>query len=61
MPHILRKTQKESQYRLVGPTAIMGKAPVDYQGHMFYCRALGHETSKDWVNWDVEEEDIYLC
>jgi hypothetical protein len=60
-PHILRKTGNESQYRLVGSTAIMGKTPVEYQGHMFYCRVLGHEESKEWVDWDVEEQDIYLC
>jgi hypothetical protein len=28
-PYILRKTRKESQYRLVGSTAIMGKTSVE--------------------------------
>jgi hypothetical protein len=60
-PYILRKTRKESQYRLVGSTAVMGETSVEYQRHMYYPRVLGHETSKDWVDWNVEEQDIYLC
>jgi hypothetical protein len=61
MPFILRGTGKELQYRLVGSTSIMGKEPFEYEGRAIYEEILGHEESKDWVDWDVEEQDIHLC
>jgi hypothetical protein len=61
MPFILRETGKELQYRLVGSTLIMGKKSWDDEGRATYSQVLGEEESKDWVDWDVEEQDIHLC
>jgi hypothetical protein len=63
-PCILRSigADEESRYKLVGATTLQGKAcyEVDGGGVSFYD-VLGDEDSKDWVEWDVEEQDIWLC
>jgi hypothetical protein len=30
------------------------------EGNEVFGIALGYEDSKDWVDWDVEEQDIFL-
>jgi hypothetical protein len=63
-PCILRRTgtDNDSHYKLLGATTLQGKAcyEVDGDGVSFY-EVLGDEDSKDWVEWDVEEQDIWLC
>jgi hypothetical protein len=59
---MLRKTGQEKHYMYLGATAILGKecSDVEEDGAM-YCTMLGEEESKNWVDWGVEEEDIWLC
>jgi hypothetical protein len=39
----------------------MGKKGYEIEEGIVVLRdPLGHEDSKDWVEWDVEEQDIYL-
>jgi hypothetical protein len=62
MPCILRNTEKDSTYLCVGATALLGKQCYDTEGGgVNFLKFLGDEESKDWVEWDVEEQDIYLC
>jgi hypothetical protein len=60
-PCILQKTGSGLQYRLVGSTVILGKQPREHVDCSYWCYILGSEHSKDWAEWDVEEQDIDLC
>jgi hypothetical protein len=57
---ILRKADREPQYHLLGSSYIAGKQALDAQGGLVLFVQLGGEWSKDWVEWDVEEQDIEL-
>jgi hypothetical protein len=61
-PCLLRNTDVEARYVYLGPGFILGKSYIDFEekGVTFNC-CLGVEDSKDWKDWDVEEQDIYLC
>lgn len=57
-PFILRRTDREGYYKLVGSVLILSK-DLDYNG---YPGALGtDEKSEDWVEWGLEEQNIVLC
>ncbi|KAH7085190.1 heterokaryon incompatibility protein-domain-containing protein [Paraphoma chrysanthemicola] len=61
-PCILRKKEGEERYSFIGGTTLMGKERAwTAQGADTYDYLLGEEASKDWVDWDVAEQDIYLC
>jgi hypothetical protein len=60
-PCILRKTNQGHQYQLLGATHLLGKQLRDVEGGATSFVPLGKEKSKDWVEWDVEEQDIDLC
>ncbi|KAH7088309.1 heterokaryon incompatibility protein-domain-containing protein [Paraphoma chrysanthemicola] len=60
-PCILRKAESEEQYQFLGAASIMGKQPLEAEGGGFFFDQLGLEESKDWVEWDVKEQDINLC
>jgi hypothetical protein len=58
---ILRKAKLNQQYQFVGSAIFMGKQPqYDVDGAIWF-QQLGDERSKDWIEWDVEEQDIDLC
>jgi hypothetical protein len=60
-PCILRSMDQEGSYRFLGTAFVMGsRAYEDEEGGFFFPGVLGHEYSKEWVDWDVEEQDIYL-
>jgi hypothetical protein len=60
-PCILREACQHGTYAFVGATALMGKECYDAPGGgVMFCKMLGEEDSKDWVEWDVEEQDITL-
>jgi hypothetical protein len=62
MPCILRKAARNQHYTYLGATALMSKEYTDMEEYgLFFDDILGEEVSKDWVEWDVEEQDIYLC
>ncbi|KAH7390532.1 heterokaryon incompatibility protein-domain-containing protein [Pyrenochaeta sp. MPI-SDFR-AT-0127] len=60
-PCILRKSPREDYYTHLGATCLIGKSPFMQKdwGRLF-LHVLGAEESKDWVDWDVKEQDIYL-
>jgi hypothetical protein len=61
-PCLLRKAPQDPNYKYLGATALMGKGHVDLEGDgVAFVDALGSEQSEDWADWDVEEQDIYLC
>jgi hypothetical protein len=60
-PCMLRRYGPDPCYQFLGPGLLMGKQlrPTESSGICFY--RLGVEESRDWVDWDVEEQDIDLC
>jgi hypothetical protein len=58
---ILRKAKLNQQYQFLGSAVFMGKQPQYAVDGSIYFRQLGDERSKDWIEWDVEEQDIDLC
>jgi hypothetical protein len=60
-PCVLRRTDQERSYRFLGSAFVLGNSAYeDEEGLFFFPGVLGHEYSKDWVDWDVEEQDIWL-
>lgn len=60
MVYILRETQRDHQYRLVGDCYMLSKAERENSWTGLGC--LGNrEKYNDWVSWGLEEEDVYLC
>ena len=59
---ILRPTEEPSHYRFLGSAFVLGSTfnQADITGMEGFWSRLGDEYSKEWVNWDVEEQDIYL-
>jgi hypothetical protein len=60
-PCILQRTARDKHYKFLGGTGLMGKQSFKSGAGTNTFRILGTEESKDWVDWDVEEQDIYLC
>ena len=60
-PCILRQASQEPQHQLLGAASIMGKEPQEAEGGGVVLLQLGSEESKDWMKWDVQEQDIDLC
>lgn len=61
-PCILRKTNKTNCFQFIGQCYIPGGHSFEsWDGHLKYPCLLGAEDSKDWVDWDVEEQNIFLC
>lgn len=61
MPCVLRPTDQENQFQFLGPCFLLGNLEYSYDIiGAYYGDILGDEDSKDWVDWDVEEQDIYL-
>jgi hypothetical protein len=62
IPSVLRKAAREQHYTYVGTTSLRGKEYVDMEdGSVMFCNVLGEDESRDWVDWEVEEQDIHLC
>jgi len=61
-PCILRTTQRKDNFHYLGATFVVGR---DHwrtsDGRIVFNEILGAAKSKDWAEWDVEEQDIYLC
>jgi hypothetical protein len=60
-PYILRNTAQEQHYTFMGAATMVGKEYSEIEEGAVLFSDLGAEDSKDWVDWDVEEQDIYLC
>lgn len=52
--------EKKQQYHMIGDAWVAGKQAVSHpKGDMFMSR-FGGKHSKEWVDWELEEGDIYL-
>lgn len=61
-PSILRPMTREGYFQYLGATYIPGKAHwLTPNGRAVFSAILGAADSKDWLDWDVKEQDIYLC
>jgi hypothetical protein len=60
MPCILQVTATKHYYRFRGSTSLIGKEHYGDSDEGIVTVPLGHDDSKEWVDWDVEEQDIYL-
>ena len=63
-PCILRKSGLEARFVFVGSSFVLGKTYTNFSDSgddrvTFNC-CMGVEDSKDWLGWDIEEQDIYL-
>lgn len=61
-PFILRETSKPGHYKVIGdiyiPSKNKGALPPREGGDLFsFCE----EGGKDWIEWALKEQDIYLC
>jgi hypothetical protein len=64
-PCMLRGTSSEGHYIFVGSSFMLGKSYGNFSDtdidRVTFNRCFGVEASKDWLEWDIEEQDIYLC
>lgn len=62
MPCALRPTGQENQFQFLGPCFLLGSREYSDQTIRAGCYVmLGSDYSKDWLDWDVDEQDIFLC
>ena len=55
IPCVLRQVPDSNYYSFIGSAYLMGKKSYEIEeGIVVFCDPLGHEDSKDWVEWDVE-------
>jgi hypothetical protein len=61
-PCILCPSSEIDTFQYLGAVFVVGKAYWRLaDGRIVFKDILGTETSKDWVEWDVKEQDMYLC
>jgi hypothetical protein len=62
-PFILRSTEVTGQFKLVGEACIISKQAYTMKSDPEYVgfTMLGREETKDWVKWDMQEQDIIIC
>ncbi|ORY06244.1 heterokaryon incompatibility protein-domain-containing protein [Clohesyomyces aquaticus] len=61
VPFVLRRTEREGYYKILGPIYMPGKHDyIDESGETGFDK-FGTEDSKEWVEWGLEEEEIWLC
>lgn len=61
-PCLLRKVSRDDRYVYLGPAFILGKKTLHLDGYgIGFYSCLGVEESKDWLEWNVEEQGIHLC
>jgi hypothetical protein len=59
---VLRRKDGGDQYTFLGASYLVGKeCYYTDEGAVLFCNVLGSDESKDWLDWDVEEQDICLC
>lgn len=60
-PCVLRPTSREGYVQFLGPCFLLGGQ--EYTSELietYYGDVLGDDDSKDWLDWGVQEQDIYL-
>lgn len=61
LPCVLQRSDPDSTYQFLGLMTLTGSQPWVGRGGCMFFRSLGCEDSKDWVDWDVEDQVILLC
>lgn len=62
LPCVLRRNDDGLSHIFVGPMTLVGQDIYNFaDGHVGFLDLLGEDESREWVDWDVEEQDIYLC
>lgn len=62
MPFILRGAGQPRHYKVVGDAVMTSSREVDWTEKTFpYIVGSGHRANEDWLDWGLEEEDIWLC
>lgn len=56
---VLRETERSRHYTYLGSSYILGSRKTD--GRLRYGYEFGSEESKDWIDCEVTEQDIFLC
>jgi hypothetical protein len=61
-PCALRRADREQYYTFLGATSLVGKEYYEIDDEVpRFTEILGEDRSRDWVDWDIEEQDIHLC
>lgn len=61
-PCILRRTEQQDRWKFLGSCFILGARPFSTKDGRRRCSAmLGLEPSKEWQEWDVQQQDTYFC
>ena len=59
-PFLLRSTQRSGHYKLVGESFMISARNFEDGEYPVYMGA-GERAHEDWLDWGLEEEDIFLC
>lgn len=61
LPFILRSTGRSGYYKVVGETFIVSSHRFDDSDGFPLYMGAGEDAAQDWMEWDLEEQDIMLC
>ena len=61
-PFILRSAGEQDCYKVVGEAFAVSSRKFEDDGFDFpYRVGCGSDANEDWVDWDLDEKDIFLC
>ncbi|KAK7743836.1 hypothetical protein SLS53_003855 [Cytospora paraplurivora] len=62
-PFILRSAGRQNYHKVVGDAFITSSREIDVEAGAVspYRLGSGSNANEDWLDWDLEEEDIWLC
>lgn len=60
-PFVLRPTDFERHYRLVGEGSLVSSQNTGQHNPFLHRVGSGVRAREDWVDWGLKEEDIFLC
>lgn len=62
LPFILRGTGRPYHFKVVGDAFITSNRTVNLEaGYSPYMMGSGYRANEDWLDWGLEEQDIWLC
>lgn len=60
-PFILRKTNLSGHYKLLGESHFVSAGETAEDDPIPYSLGCGARSREDWLEWDVDEQEIFLC
>lgn len=60
IPSILRRTARSGHYKLIGEAFLVSVSRPVRNGYPIPLRG-GEDAEEDWLEWGLEEQDIFLC